>query len=333
MATEIFKYSRIYDWGRYYFDLCARTQFSKVTIRGRENIPTDGAIIYAPNHVAAMMDPLVTLLANGHSPVGFGARSDIFSNPAAAWALHFVRVLPLARERNGLKEVAKNYETFDDITNCLRHGMPFCMFAEGTHRPERGLLPLKKGVFRIAKNASEELGKPVYIVPISSDYEYFFKPMGRICITVGEPIDVAEYFRAHADEPEANIYKALIDLLASRIKAGLEVLPERKHGAERFCRFWNGCFCRIFGDHSRRANMVLRTLVALLSFPLWLVCAVLCAPIWLIAEHFIYRLEDKAFSHTVYFAVRLLFPYMWPFHCLMAYLSNRYVDLLRDFRR
>lgn len=311
MATQIYKYSRVYDWGRYYFDLCARTQFSKVTIRGRENIPTDGAIIYAPNHVAAMMDPMVTLLVNGHSPVGFGARSDIFANPIAAWALHFVRVLPLARERNGLKEVAKNYETFDDIIDCLRHGMPFCMFAEGTHRAERGLLPLKKGVFRIAKMASEELGKPVYVVPISSDYEYFFRPMGRICVTVGEAIDVGEYFRTHSEEPEANIYKDLLNMLSTRIKANLDVLPPRP----------------CLDGSNAMGNKSLCKIAAVLSIPVFIVCAILCAPIWLIAEHFIYRLEDKAFSHTVYFAVRLLFPVLWPFHSVMAYLWNRYREL------
>ncbi|MCQ2145997.1 MAG: 1-acyl-sn-glycerol-3-phosphate acyltransferase [Bacteroidales bacterium] len=306
MATDIFKYSRVYDWGRYYFDLCTRTQFSRVIIRGRENIPSDGLIIYAPNHVAAMMDPLVTLLVNGHGPVGFGARSDIFANPIAAWALHFVRILPLARERNGLKEVAKNYETFDDIVNCLRHGMPFCMYAEGTHRPERGLLPLKKGVFRIAKMANEQLGKPVYVVPISSDYEYFYKPMGRIALTVGEPINVGEYFEEHKDQPEASIYKGLVDTLTTRIKENLEVLPQRK-----------------------KCNKALGVLGSVLSLPVWLVCAILSIPIWLPSKLIIHFMEDKAFSHTVYFAIRLFFPYLWPFYSLMAYLENRYCDLFR----
>lgn len=304
MATDIFQYSLVYDLGRYYFDLCTRTQFSRVVIRGRENIPSDGLIIYAPNHVAAMMDPLVTLLVNGHGPVGFGARSDIFSNPVAAWALHFVRILPLARERNGLKEVAKNFETFGDIVNCLRHGVPFCMFAEGTHRPERGLLPIKKGVFRIAKMATEELGKPVYVVPVSSDYEYFFKPMGRIAITVGEPINVGEYFEEHKDEPEATVYRALVDTLSERIKENLDVLPERKSG-----------------------NKALRTVLSILSLPVWFICALASIPIWLPSKLIIHFMEDKAFAHTVYFAIRLLFPYLWPFHSVMAYLQNRYTEI------
>lgn len=307
MATDIWKYSRVYDWGRYYFDICSRTQFSKVTIKGRENIPTGGHIIYAPNHVAAMMDPLVTLLVNGHGPVGFGARSDIFSSPVAAWALHFVRILPLARERNGLKEVAKNFETFDDIVSCLRHGMPFCMYAEGTHRPERGLLPLKKGIFRIARKASEELDGPVYVVPISSDYEYFYKPMGRIAITVGEPINVGEFFDAHKDEPEANIYRELVQILTDRIKENLDVLPERRH--------------------DRKA---IRLALAVMLIPVWAVCAIVSTPIWLVSKLVISTMEDKAFSHTVYFAVRLFFPLLWPFYSIFAYLSNLFENLCSD---
>ncbi len=309
MARKIWTYSRVYDIAQYYVNFCTKTQFSSIKKTGFENIPKDGAVIFAPNHVAAMMDPLVILMMK-HGPVGFGARSDVFKNPKVAKFMNWLRILPLARERNGLHEVAKNFETMDDIVDCLRHDVPFCMYAEGTHRPAKGLLPIKKGIFKISRKAIDDLDKPVYVVPIGVDYEYFFSPMGRLSINVGKPINVGEYLDAHSSESEANQYKGLCSTLKEDILALLGQIPERRH------------------------NLRLpRAILLIAVFPLWLACGIISLPIWVISEIILLTMEDKAWAQTVYFIVRLLLPFLWPFHSFFAYMCNHYRNYLRDLKK
>lgn len=308
MARNIWAYNRVYDICRYYVDFCTRTQFSRMWIKGLENVPEDGAVIFAPNHVAALMDPLL-MLKTRHSAIGFGARSDIFRNPKVARFLNWLRILPLARERNGLQEVAKNFETMDDIVECLRHDVPFCMYAEGTHRSERGLLPIKKGVFRIAKKALDELQRPVYVVPVGVDYEFFFRVKGRVSMKIGEPIDVGQYLSAHRDISEAEQYRELCGILRDRIMDNLDQLPERRHNLK-----------------------FIRGLALLALLPLWLALGVVSSPIWVTSELIMSRMKDKAWTNTVYFVVRFFLPVLWPFHGPFALLTNYYRNFIKDLR-
>ena len=50
MSRKVWQPSKGYDILRYYVDFTTRCSFSEVKISGRENIPTDGSIMYAPNH-------------------------------------------------------------------------------------------------------------------------------------------------------------------------------------------------------------------------------------------------------------------------------------------
>lgn len=308
MARNIWAKDRLYSILKPYANACTRTQYSRFMKSGLENIPKDGAVILAPNHVAALMDPMI-MLNTISGDVGFGARSDIFRNPKIARILNWLRILPLARERNGLQEVAKNFETMDDIVECLRHGVPFCMYAEGTHRPERGMLPVKKGVFRIARKAVDELDKPVYIVPVGVDYEHFFRTLGRVSVSFGEPINMGKYIEEHSEMTDAELYRNLCELLRNRILDRLDSIPERRH------------------------NLRFPRAVALLALlPLWLSLGVVSLPIWAISEFILRKMEDKAWTQTVYFGVRFFFPYLWPFHYVFGILTNYYRNLIKDLR-
>ena len=94
----------------------------------------------------------------------FGARADMFNNSFIARLMFFFRILPMVRQRDGLRNVLKNVETQDIIVATLENDVRFCMFPEGRHRPEKSLLPLGKGIFRAALAANAKFGdnKPVY---------------------------------------------------------------------------------------------------------------------------------------------------------------------------
>nr|MCR5571436.1 1-acyl-sn-glycerol-3-phosphate acyltransferase [Bacteroidales bacterium] len=216
---------------RHYVDMCTRSCHREVRYEGLENIPEDSAVLLSPNHCAALMDAMVILATPVKGGViCFGARSDIFRKPAVARILRWLRIVPLARERNGLSEVAKNFEVFDEIIECLGSHVPFCMFSEGTHRAMRGMLPIKKGIFRLARMAIEKTGQPVYIVPAGIDYEDFYHGQHRVTVRYGKPIDVGAEFAAGLASglTEAETYRQLAYKLRSSNLALLGLDPEEE---------------------------------------------------------------------------------------------------------
>lgn len=304
--AKIWEPYRSYSRCRRYTDFITRSCFRSIRIEGLERIPREGAIMLAPNHCATLMDPMLQLLLRpDYSPIAYGARSDIFAKPRTVKILRWLRILPLARERNGLAEVAKNFEVFEEIIDCLDHDVPFCMYAEGTHRAERGLLPLKKGLFRVAKMACDQLGKPVYIYPVGTCYEYFFRGQGRVRMRVGEPMEIGAEFAKRAGKPDAEIYRELCEELRGRIIALIGEPFER-----------------------RRRRPWLDIPAALLSLPLFVVCAVGALPIWLPYLLIMRSMKDKAWSHTVRYALHLALPLFLPFHVGFERLLNFYASLL-----
>ena len=168
--------------------------YRKVSVKGEENIPTDGPVILAPNHCNTLMDALVILRAH-RKPTVFGARADMFNNKIVAKIMYFMRILPMVRQRDGLRNVLKNVETQDIIVETLENDVRFCIFPEGRHRAAKSLLPLGKGIFRAALAANEKFGekKPVYIVPVGLEYGDFFRFRSTSLATYGKAINVTEF--------------------------------------------------------------------------------------------------------------------------------------------
>ena len=180
--------------------------YRKVEVRGKENIPTDGAVLIAPNHCNTLMDALVILRAFDNETV-FGARADMFNNAFVAKLMYFIRILPMVRQRDGMRNVLKNYETQEIIVDTLKHKVRFCMFPEGKHRPAHSLQVLGKGVFRAALAANAEFGEkmPVYIVPAGIEYGDYFRYRSTSLVTFGKPINVTEVVKELNLDNEAQI--------------------------------------------------------------------------------------------------------------------------------
>ena len=180
---------------RHYVDLVLRLSYRNIKYVGRERLPKDGAIIFAPNHTNALMDAMV-ILALDRRPKVFVARADIFRNPRIAKILTFCRIMPIMRMRDGIDEVRKNNETIERAVDVLRDKVPFCIFPEGTHQAKYSSLPLSKGIFRIAFQAQELMpDMPLYIVPVGLRYGNFFRFRSTARVQVGEPINVGEFVK------------------------------------------------------------------------------------------------------------------------------------------
>ena len=105
-------------------DWCTRHSYRKVEVRGQENLPTDGPVILAANHCNTLMDAIVILRAHKDTTV-FGARADMFNNKLIAKIMYFLRILPMVRQRDGLRNVLKNVETQDTIVEILENDVRF----------------------------------------------------------------------------------------------------------------------------------------------------------------------------------------------------------------
>ena len=172
---KIQDYDPVYSFLRYYVDFVLKLSYRTISYVGRKSIPTDGAIIYAPNHTNALMDALV-ILAMDRKPKVFVARADIFRRPLLAKIFTFLKIMPIMRIRDGFDEVKKNNQTIEKAVDVLRDKVPFCIFPEGQHQAKYSSLPLSKGIFRIAFQAQELMTDvPLYIVPVGLRYGSFFR--------------------------------------------------------------------------------------------------------------------------------------------------------------
>ena len=201
----------IVDWN-------TKHSYRKIEVTGKENIPTDGAVIIAPNHCNTLMDALVILQAFKDESV-FGARADIFNKPFIAKIMTFVRILPMVRQRDGLRNVLKNNETQEIIVDTLENKVRFCMYPEGRHRPAHSLQTLGKGTFRAALAANSKFGDkmPVYIVPTGIEYGDYFRYRSTCLITFGEAINVTEFVKGMNVENDVQMIEPLRKELASRM--------------------------------------------------------------------------------------------------------------------
>lgn len=263
--SEIWKHDRLYSLGRPYVDWCTRQSFRALRYRGADP-PTEGAVILAPNHTNTLMDALVMLAARPDATV-FGARADIFRKPTVARILHFLRILPMVRQRDGLEHVSENYASFQQIDDVLAHNVPFCLFAEGTHRPARTLQPIKKGIARIALHSTRS--RQTWLVPTGINYSDFYHFRGVCEVRYGQAVDISAFVREHAGLTEAQLLQEL-----------------RCHIEERMARM-----VEPEGPATEKPHPLL-----LLVWPL---AALLTLPIWLTAEVLCHKVKDKAWCNSI----------------------------------
>lgn len=180
-----------YDLLHAYTGVCIRLFFKKIECLGRENLPEDGAVILAPNHCNALLDPLA-ILSTFKGRMVFVARADIFGG-ALAKIFEFLKMMPINRRRDGIRNMVKAEETIEKSIEVLGNGVPFCILPEGTHRTMHSLLPIGKGIARVAAGFCEKYpGKKVYIVPVGLEYGDYFRPCTTLTVRYGDPVDVVE---------------------------------------------------------------------------------------------------------------------------------------------
>lgn len=239
-----------------------RFAYRRFECEGIERIPTDDAVIFAPNHTNGLMDALALVwLSKKYRQILFVARADIFRNKRVAKLLRSFRMLPIMRIRDGRENLSKNNAIMSQCVEALQEGIPFCIMPEGTHRAKRSQLPLVKGIFRIALMANEQLqgAKNVCIVPVGINYGSFFRYRSSLLLKVGEPINVTEYVKSNAELTLTEQTVQLRTILTERLHAVHLTIPENDDfEVIEECCFLNSCRKDSQNERLERSQQLLK---------------------------------------------------------------------------
>lgn len=284
-----------------------RRSYRHIKYIGKENIPTDGAIIFAPNHTNALQDAMAVLSINSERKV-FVARADIFRNKRYAKILRWLKIMPIRRMRDGANEVLQNDETEDRAIATLREGVPFCILPEGTHRTKHSLLPLGKGIFRISIRANEEFGKekPIYIVPIGLEYGDWFHLWDSLTINIGKAINVTEFIAEHADLERPKLILAMREELTMRMREQILWVPDDENYEKNWEELRHNPPKKLNWFPKHRMPKWLLLIMLIILSPLALISGVLTLPLWLAWLIIRWKIKDPAFHNSVQFVWQLI---------------------------
>ena len=224
---KIYEHSFVYDFLRFIAKLQFRASYRRLFFTGQEHIPQDGAVIFAPNHCNALMDALAVVFLDNHYKV-FVARADIFKKPFLSKLLTILKIMPINRVRDGFRSVLNAETTIEKSIEVLNNQVPFCILPEGMHRPMHSLLPLGKGLSRIALGADKGFNgaKHVYIVPVGCEYGDYFRYRSTLLVNIGRPIDITAYVAAHPETQDAELMFDIRNMTADAIRDLIVWIPD-----------------------------------------------------------------------------------------------------------
>lgn len=204
----------------------------RITIVGRENLPKDTPIVLAPNHQNALMDALAVLLLIPQQPVWL-ARADIFKTKLLTKILHFLKISPVYRIRDGKDTLDKNDAVFELAIRVLKNKKALAIFPEAQHTFKRQSRVHKKAIPRIAFMAEEredfKLG--IQVVPVGLYYDHYYKYNRELLVTFGESIAVKDYQELYAKNPAAAGIELRNDIFGHLVPLTLNI-KSKTHYAE-----------------------------------------------------------------------------------------------------
>lgn len=303
--VEIWNKRADYTFFRPYIEWAARTSYSRITVNGLENIPDPktASVFITANHTNTLMDSLVVLQSR-KDPTAFIARADIFRKKTIATCLERIKILPIYRHRDSDDSQNLNAPIYDNVVECVSRGLPMCIFAEGTHRPRRSLLPIKKGVFFMALQAKKTYpDRPVYIVPAGIEYTDYFNNMLPVTLTYGAPIEIK------GDENPDE----LAPVLREKMSELITFFPDDENLAENERKF----------ERDRAPEFgPLDYVFAAVLLPVFAVSGFLCLPALVAAAVLSRKLKDRAWLNTMRFGCKLFFTPFCTLGALIAGFAN-----------
>ena len=164
----------IYIWLKIYY---------RADIRGLENIPKEGALIFCGNHRSYLDPPLIVV--TGKRDMKFLAKEELYKNKFLAFLGWAFEAIPVKRDEKDVSAIKNSLKV-------LKNGECIALFPEGTRNGIAKGKKVKKGAVMIAATTQSP------IIPIG--VQGTFKPFRRVTINIGKPIDYAQYKKETKDK-------------------------------------------------------------------------------------------------------------------------------------
>jgi 1-acyl-sn-glycerol-3-phosphate acyltransferase len=163
---------------------------TRLSVQGRENVPPEGALIVASNHLS-FIDSIVIPIASGRQ-VHFLGKAEYFQGHglrggAVRWFHTTAGTIPV--DRNDPRAAAGSLDLAEAVLN---RGDAFGVYPEGTRSPDGRLHRGRTGVARMALTTGATL---LPCAVIGTDHvqppgSNGFRP-GKVTVRFGKPLDVA----------------------------------------------------------------------------------------------------------------------------------------------
>ena len=188
---------------------------TKVTVIGEENVPTDRAVLYIPNH-RSYFDIVLTYVRVPR-PTGYIAKKEMERIPSLSQWMRNLHCLFLDREniKEGLKTILTAIEK-------IKSGISICIFPDGTRNTESDeFLPFHDGSFKIA----EKSGCPIIPVTINNSAAVFEDHLpwirkAHVIIEYGSPIEVSQLSK----EEKRNLSQTVRTIISETYKKNKELV-------------------------------------------------------------------------------------------------------------
>ena len=192
--------------------------YTRIEVRGAENVPPAGPLIIASNHLNDV-DPAIICSGIRRRRIVYMAKIELFRVSGLAQFLRAFGAFPVRRQEADLAALRRAGET-------LQAGLALCMFPEGTRAgaaerlreawPGAGLLALRNQapILPVALTGSGELSLPRMLLRLHKRH--------RVTLTIGEPFYLPRPDRLNAEAAAAGT-RSIMEKIAA-------LLPEDRRG-------------------------------------------------------------------------------------------------------
>ncbi|MEO5999199.1 MAG: 1-acyl-sn-glycerol-3-phosphate acyltransferase [Chitinophagaceae bacterium] len=210
--------------------------YRRVYVTGLETIAKEGPAIIIANHTSSLMDAaLLGVLIE--RPVHFFTRADVFSGKLFSKILNALNMIPISNHEAGRNTLSSNKDSYSKAEQILANGGIVVFFPEGISHIERRIMPLRKGVFRLAFQwaVRDNFQNNIPVIPTGINYSHPFACQADVMIHFGTPLLLNDYKEEYLLNEAATLLHITKDSYAAIQKNALFVKDAAKYDLVENC--------------------------------------------------------------------------------------------------